>query len=57
MSAKEKQYVMSGKDSAERIRSREELRRSGAAGKHDNRPRRLRTRKAAKDAAIHLEDS
>jgi len=54
MNSAKKDYVPSGKNSAERTRVRQELRRSGAAGKHDNRPKRERTRKAAKDAAIRL---
>ncbi|WP_158566461.1 hypothetical protein [Micromonospora craterilacus] len=34
------------------VRADQERRRSGAAGRHDNRPRRQRTRKAARTAAI-----
>ena len=41
------------KANPERIRARQELRRSGAAGKHqDRRTKRQRTRAARKDAAL-----
>lgn len=37
---------------AAKVGAVQELRRSGAAGKHDPRPKRLRTRQAAKAAAL-----
>ena len=42
-----------GKMDAERVRARQERRRSGAAGKHaDRRTKRKRTRNAQKRAAL-----
>lgn len=37
---------------AERVQQVQNLRRSGAAGGHDSRPRRTRTRAASKRAAL-----
>jgi hypothetical protein len=44
---------MASKNTAEQLRQRQELRRSGAAGKHaDRRDRRVRTRGAAQARAL-----
>lgn len=44
---------MSTKNHPEQLRQRQELRRSGAAGKHaDRRDRRVRTRQASKARAM-----
>lgn len=46
-------HVTSTAATAEQLRARQELRRSGAAGKHaDKRSRRARTRNAAKTRAL-----
>jgi hypothetical protein len=40
----------------EHVRAVQERRRSGAAGGHDSRPRKQRTRKTAKHAAIREQE-
>lgn len=40
------------KASAAKIQMTQELRRSGASGQHDSRPKRERTRASAKQAAL-----
>ena len=42
-----------GTENKEYIEAMRQLRRSNAAGTHDNRPHRERTRSAARNKAIH----
>jgi hypothetical protein len=52
MSAKKRRPVPTTGPNPARVRADQERRRSGAAGGHDSRPNRQRTRAAARTAAI-----
>lgn len=52
MNTKTKKRVAHAAMVTERVIAVQERRRSGAAGGHDNRPKRLRTRATAKQAAL-----
>lgn len=52
MNKKTKARVAHAAFTADRIVAVQERRRSGAAGGHDSRPKRVRTRQAAKAASL-----
>jgi hypothetical protein len=52
MSAKQRRTVPTTGPNPARVRADQERRRSGAAGGHDSRPNRQRTRAAARNAAV-----
>jgi hypothetical protein len=52
MSTKTKKRVAHAAMVADRVIAVQERRRSGAAGGHDNRPKRVRTRATAKAASL-----